>query len=173
MKQRVHRHEVIQPLDPSYKLIPLTQGQNAIVDAENYEWLNERNWNARWNNNTKSFYAVAWSNVRMHRLILGCQPGERGDHENRNTLDNRKNNLRKCTESQNSANRIRHKAGKSGFRGVYPSGTKWQAYVGYKGKLIYLGIFDIREDAAKARDEATIELHGEFAVLNFPGGSHV
>lgn len=173
MKRRVQRHEVIQPLDPSYRLIPLTQGQNAIVDTEDYEWLNQSNWYAQWNRLTESFYAQ--SNIKdikiiMHRLLLGCGHGEQGDHKNRNSLDNRKQNLRKCTNSQNKANTRRIKTGKSGFIGVTRCKRKWKARIGINRKSINLGYFRTPEEAAKKRDKAAIKFHGEFAVLNFPGG---
>src|SRR5271169_5862239 len=100
MARRVVRHEVVQPLDASYRLIPLTQGLNAIVDTDDYAWLNAFPWYASKVTNSESF--IARTNRKdesgkrffhvMHRLILGCGPGEEGDHRNHNTLDNRRFN---------------------------------------------------------------------------------
>ncbi len=53
-KRRMKRHAVTQPLDPSYRLIPLTQHQNAIVDTADFDWLSQWNWHA--NLCDKGFY---------------------------------------------------------------------------------------------------------------------
>src|ERR1039458_4364864 len=104
MKLPVKRHEVIQPPDPSVRLIPLTKGQNALVDAFNYEWLMQWNWQAHLSPHTKTFYATRWEgsikrSVAMHNIILGIPRG--GDHiHNGETLDNRVANLRASTRSE-------------------------------------------------------------------------
>src|ERR1700719_1891410 len=126
-KQRVVRHAVTQPSDQSYRLIPLTQGQNAIVDAADYEWLNQWNWFADWSEPTKSFYARRHKKtedghypiVRMSREILKCGPGEEPDHKNHDTLDNRRENLRLSTHSQNCCNKRISPKNTSGFIGVH------------------------------------------------------
>src|SRR5882762_1985840 len=103
-RHRVSRHEVTQPLDESYRLIPLTQGQNAIVDAADFEWLSKWNWQAQWDEHTKGFYArralYGGGAVIMHRLIYKS-PCKQVDHKNHNTLDNRKLNLRGCNQQEN------------------------------------------------------------------------
>jgi hypothetical protein len=94
------RHEVIQPLDTSYRLIPLTQNQTAIVDVSDYEYLNQWNWHAQYSKAVKGFYAVRWmeggGTLQMSRAILGLQYGNptEADHRSGNTLDNRRDNLR-------------------------------------------------------------------------------
>jgi hypothetical protein len=175
MKQRVKRHAVTQPLDQSYRLIPLTQEQNAIVDFEDFEWLSQWNWCAQWYKSTRSFYAIRgetgadgkWTIVLMHRAILKCGPKEEGDHKNLNTLDNRKENLRKSTKSQNKANCKKYRCNSSGFKGVYASGSRWYSVIRKNRGLVRLGSFDTPEQAAHAYDEAAKKLHGEFARLNF------
>jgi hypothetical protein len=174
MKRRMKRHAVTQPLDQSYRLIPLTQGQNAIVDTADYDWLNQWNWTATWCPFTKSFYAQRrlpnyGKLISMHRFILGCQPGEEGDHKNNNTLDHRRNNLRKCNSRQNRRNQRVCRGGSSKYKGVCWNKVrrKWRAIIKTGEKQKHIGLFASEEDAARAYDAAAIRYFGEFAHLNF------
>jgi len=125
-----HRHLPYPPLQSSHlqlcrvsgaamtetRTIPLTQGQVALVDEADFEWLAQWKWYARWAENTQSFYAVRNERsvgsssrqraVFMHREILQLRPGDprKGDHQNGDTLDNRRSNLRHATSSQNTIN---------------------------------------------------------------------
>jgi hypothetical protein len=165
------RPEVTQPSDPSIRLIPLTQGQNAIVDAADFDWLSRWNWCACFDPTTKSFRALRpHPTVYMHREILGCTEREEGDHRNHDTLDNRRGNLRKCTQAQNNANKRKYAKGSSSYKGVrwHKIGRKWEAYIGASTSHKYLGLFIPEEDAARAYDVAALELYGDFAHLNFP-----
>jgi hypothetical protein len=169
MKLPVKRHEVVQPLDNSYRLIPLTQGQNAIVDVEDFERLSQFNWTAEWSKEARTFYAfrqVDGKSLRMHTFIMGVL---HVDHRNHEGLDNRKQNLRKCSGSQNQANLRKSTRNKSGFKGVSwnTSRKQWVAQLQCRGKHYWLGLFNTKEEAARAYDEAAKIHHGEFAVLNF------
>ena len=175
MKRCVPRHKVTQPLDASYRLIPLTQGQNAIVDVGDFEWLSQWNWLAMWAHGARSFYAERNRTPDldcryMHRLILGCSPGELGDHINCNSLDNRRCNLRKCTGTENRQNRRINRNNTSGYRGVAYSKEqrKWVAYLRGSTERIFLGYFETPEAAALARDDAARIHFGIYAKLNFP-----
>lgn len=110
--------------------------------------------------------------VRIHNLILDRPPREGKlvvDHINGNVLDNRKCNLRVCTHAENMRNITKRRKGNtSGYTGVSKCGKRWAASIGDRGKTIYLGSFGNKEEAARARDLKAIELHGEFASLNFP-----
>lgn len=179
MKRPVKRHEVVQPLDTSYRLISLTQGQNAIVDLGDFEYLSRWPWYAQWNPHTKSFYAKRNSRpnskgkrtcIRMHSVILGLKIGEEGDHKNHDTLDNRLENLRKSTQTQNLHNTRTRAKNSSGYKGVsWHKGTeKWCAQIQVSDKKKHLGLFSSPEDAARAYDKAARTANGEFAFLNFP-----
>lgn len=144
--------------------IKLTQGKVAIVDDADYEWLSQFKWCL-----TAGKYAGRCINgnvVLMHRIINKTPEGVWTDHINENKLDNRRSNLRDCTSAQNKANVTRRKDNTSGFKGVAVFRKKWQAYINKDGKRIHLGHFEKKEDAARAYNEAAVDIFGEFARLN-------
>ena len=109
-------------------------------------------------------YAVTNINKKrmsMHKL-LGCK---RYDHINRNKLDNRKQNLRYCTEQENNMNKSMPSTNTTGVMGVtYRDNMgKFQAQLGLNGKCIYLGIYINKDDAIKARLTAEARYFKEFA----------
>jgi hypothetical protein len=176
MKRHVKRHAVIQPLDQSYRLIPLTQGQNSIVDAKDFERLSLRNWYAVWSPHTKSFYAatnISLSDgkqrmIQMTTEVLGLEPGIEVDHRNHDTLDNRRQNLRESEGSQNAYNRRKRHDNTSGYIGVswVERLKKWRVLVRSDGRRVSGGCFTLLEEAVEIRDKIAKELHGEFASLN-------
>lgn len=151
--------------------IKLTQGQVAIIDDEDYRLISQRSWHAMRSSHKRTWYAAAnnWKNelTLMHRVILNAPDGLQVDHRNHDGLDNRRANLRLCTNAQNQANRKAQSA--SGFKGVIrtPSTGKYRAHICPAGKFIHLGTFPTAEEAARAYDEKAKELYGEFAALNF------
>ncbi len=153
------------------KLIPLTKGKFAIVDAEDYELLNRYKWHV--NKGGRTYYARSQEKgkpIRMHRLITDAPKGLFVDHINHNGLDNRKKNLRLCTRTQNARNRLPRRGGFSKYKGVSWN-TKRKVFIAaisVGGKKQYLGYFDDQIKAAKAYDKKAKELFGEFAYLNFP-----
>lgn len=165
-KNRVKRHVVTQPLDESYRLIPLTQGQNAIVDVEDFERLCKWNWCAHWKPRINSFYAVRSDGfTSMHRAVIGPD-SEEIDHRSHDSLDNRKQNLRQCTRAQNQYNRKVNRNNKSGFKGVRWEKDQWRSRIKINGKLLHLGFFRSKEEAAKAYDDAAKIHFSDFAHLN-------
>ena len=118
-------------------------------------------------------YAVNGSRRNgIHRVVMDAPPGMDVDHINGDRLDNRKQNLRVCTRSQNSSNKKLRRDSKSGFKGVYQTRSgRYQAYIGVPntaGQHEWLGTYDTGEEAARVRDRRAIELQGEFVYTNFP-----
>lgn len=109
-------------------------------------------------------YAQMWldgKNVLLHRYIMGADPGQEIDHINGNKLDNRVENLRICTKSENMQNR--RTWSKYGHKGICKNGKKWQANIYKGGKRYFIGNYDTIEQAKIAYRDKSIELYGSFA----------
>jgi hypothetical protein len=159
-----------------FRRIYLGEGEWTILDQEDYYRLGNFNWTI--NGSGNRYYAVRnvktetgkTKRVYMHREIMNPPPGLCVDHKNNDSLDNRRENLRLATRSQNMQNRPKRKNTTSKYIGVHfvKATGKWDARIRYEGKLILLGRFDSEIDAARAYDAAARKYHGEFARLNFP-----
>lgn len=108
--------------------------------------------------------------IFMHRLILKPSKGMFIDHVNRNKLDNRRTNLRICTEQENSLNKASPCTSLTGYKGISFSCNKkggFQVQVGKDGKYYTGGkvFYDLKEAIEKA-NELLLKYHGRFAVLN-------
>jgi len=164
------RPKIRQPADPNTRFIPLTKGRFAIVDAADYDWLNQYKWCASASRNR--FFArsaVKGKGIWMHRLIMNPPAGMVVDHIDGNSLNNKRENLRICTARQNSYNRKGYGTA-SKYKGVHwnKSTKRWVAVIKHYGVSIFLGSFNSEINAAKAYDKKAKELFGEFSYLNFP-----
>lgn len=154
--------------------IPLTKGKFAIVDAEDYEQLSQWKWNYHRDGYAiRTFYVDGKKVTKsMHHQIALPPPGLQIDHKNLDGLDNRRDNLRVATRSQQRSNqkRFKSKVG-SQYKGVHPNDSRykkpWRALIMCQGKHFSLGNFYAEEEAAKAYDAKAKELFGEFAYTNF------
>jgi hypothetical protein len=157
------------------KSVKLSKGLFALVDDEDFEKVSAFKWSASTHKTPYAIRSFGPKNHRqfeyMHRFIVGADPNLDVDHENGNTLDNRKENLRIASRSDNMKNRNHSVIAKSGFRGVYAkkgAGKPWYARIVKYGKVKHLGYFYTAEEAAKAFDKAAKEIYGEFCGrLNF------
>ncbi len=157
------------------RLIPLTQGQYAIVNARDYKWLMKWKWFAVWNPCTKSYYASRNQsigngdqiNVRMCREILGLKHGdpEIGEHKNCVTLDNRRKNIRRASHAQNMQNMRMVKRNTTGYKGVqlHADGKHYVGHFRANGQEVYVGFFKSKITAHEAVVAARKQHHGEFA----------
>ncbi len=156
--------------------IALTQGYVALVDDEDFEELNQYSWHI--SQNKHLIYAIrnhpVYPNyritVKMHRQVIRAQNGEIVDHINGNGLDNRKENLRIVTGSQNCANKRAWVGRTSKYKGVswHKQHSKWYVSIYANKKHVFLGLYDDEIKAAKAYDRKALEIFGEFAKTNFP-----
>lgn len=154
--------------------IPLTRGQIAIVDDEDYEWLSRWKWRAMYVKDMDTFYAVrsSWDGhtrrtILMHREILRLQKGDRreGDHRNHETLDNRRGNLRVATRTEQVYNTRMKRTNTSGFKGVYRNRNGYSAKIRIDGRQVYLGTRRTPAEAHSLYVEAATKHHGEFACI--------
>lgn len=157
------------------KEISLTQGMVALVDDEDYERVVATGpWQAH--KARHCWYAdhslMPGKTLRMSRLIVNAHPGQIVDHANGDGLDNRKANLRICTNAQNCANQSKTKSRSGGpttsrFKGVsrHKCG-RWQATICIDRVVHYLGLFGSELDASNAYDVAALQWFGEFARPN-------
>lgn len=159
--------------------IPLTKGYVAWVDEADAEAVGKFKWRALI---SSGGHVYAERNERgksilMHREILGLPcPGSKPmvDHADRDSLNNRRINLRLCPAgaTHNRANtRKQTKPCTSKYKGVYFDRWhgRFSAGVRFHGFYYRVGRFDNELDAAHAYDALAIELFGAFALTNFGG----
>jgi len=111
-----------------------------------------------------NYVVSSGGSLLLHRLLLDAPDSMEVDHKNRNTLDNRRANLRLATHADNRHNLCSRRGG-SQFKGVcyFKPAKKWRAQIASK----HLGYFRSEETAALAYDKAAREQFGEFARTNF------
>lgn len=152
---------------PIVRQIPLTQGKVALVDEEDYEMVSQFKWYAHLAHNIwyarRSVHTPRQFAIRLHRFILDAPSDMQVDHINGDGLDNRRANLRLCTETENNRN-ARKKPGSSRFKGVHwhKASCKWCAAIQVNLRRLHLGLFDSEEAAHRAYCEASAKYHGKF-----------
>jgi len=145
--------------------IELTKGKVAIIDKEDVDKIKNHSWCAVAGKHG-TFYAESRINTKIMR-IQWIIKGKWYDHINNDPLDNRKENLRKCTVLQNNRNQSPLSA-TSKYKGVCKKrGRKnWSVAIGFNYKQIYIGSFKTEKEGAVAYDKKALELYGKFAWLN-------
>ena len=167
------------PSEPLYRLIPLTQGQWAIVDIADYNWLMQWHWYAKWNRSTRSFYAIRnvrletgkRTNVSMNREILRLLRGDKrkADHKDHITLNNRRENLRIVSNAENCRNQRVRASSTTGHKGISVNHGKYQANIRANGGIIHLGSFPLTPEGLISASEiyqfAADLYYGDFTFL--------
>lgn len=173
-RYKLDRKNICQPEDDSIRYIALSKGKHTIVDAEIYEELNKYHWYAYKHPQKYSYYAVREvrdengyvSILKMHNVILKPREGFTVDHKDYlQTLDNRTENLRYATASQQMANRGKFRNSTSPYKGITlrPECNLWRARIVINGKRVGLGHYKTAEEAHAAYSKAAIAHFGEFA----------
>jgi hypothetical protein len=172
----MHLIEQVPQPQSEYRIIPLSRGLHAIVDAEDFDRVSAFPWYAAFVKNAASFswYAVRTARknepgprrVYMHRFIANATGKVKIDHRNPSeSLDNRKSNLRDASTSQNGFNRGVQKNNKAGLKGVGVRKDRrgYRSRITFQGEELHLGTFDTKEEAHAVYVAKAKELHGEFA----------
>ena len=151
-------------LSGEYGIGYTSKGEEFYFDLEDYDKIKDYCWN-------KHKEYITTRNVSgyilFHRLVLGISDENIAvDHINHNKSDNRKNNLRFVTDSQNSMNRCISSHNTSGITGVNKCNGKWTARIGVNTKRIFLGNYDNFFEAVKARKEAEEKYYKEYSYDN-------
>ena len=155
------------------KEIELTKGYKAIVDDEDYDHISKFKWHYHEGCAARS----KWVNggpvkIMMHREILGLPfthiDKRQVDHKDHDDLNNRRCNLRICTQSQNLANNNGHRKNllSSQYKGVRKRYQRWCAQISVNGVTRNIGTFDTEVEAAVAYNKKAKDQWGKFAVLN-------
>ncbi len=168
----------LTPHEDGTFLLHMSKGVVSKISAEDAEEVGRYKWRAglyRKENPPKLRVYRRWKckgKIKRQYLsvfLMKPSPGLLVDHKNRDTLDNRRTNLRVCTHSQNIANRAQF-GRREKYKGISKESgrTKWKCYCRKK----YIGTFETAEAAALAWDAKAREYFGEFACLNFPIASN-
>lgn len=149
----------------------------AIVDDCD-KILGELNWTLKGDNKVQYAYrksaADKTSNIFLHRIIMErmlegrkLEKHELIDHINGNGLDNRRENLRLATSSQNQANKGKGRNNTTGRKGVFwnKNTKKWYSQITVNRKIIFIGLFNTLDEAYEAYCKKAKELFGEYARL--------
>ena len=147
------------------KTLEIKPGFVALVDDSDFDLLTARNW---YISSRQNRHYLKSGGLYFHHLVLPNSSSLDVDHINGNCLDNRRENLRLVTRSQNCANKVKSKSNTSGYKGVHfcIQTGKWRAIIMVKGKSKGLGRFATKEEAAQRYNQAACAYYGEHAKLN-------
>ncbi len=151
--------------------VKLTRGLVTIIDTEDLEFVSRWKWCAQRSGNTDYAHRKhGKTTVKLHRALLDAPKGMQVDHINGNGLDNRRSNLRLCTQVENRRNSQKQTGSISEFKGVSKQKGRDKAWTAslYVGNKRYMRYFFTELEAALAYDAMAKEHFGEFAKLNFP-----
>lgn len=135
-----------------------------LIDLEdlnkikNFHWFNHNGYWFAWDRKNHKL-------LKLHNFVYEPREGYIVDHIYGERFDNRKEKLREVTSYHNTLNHGLRENNKSGFTGVVfsKSKNKWESYITFNKRRIYLGSFMYKKDAIKARKQAELKYFGEMA----------
>ncbi len=145
----------------------LATGEAVSVDDRDLEWAEDFSWrrllNRRDGRGSKT-YVMNGEGRLIHRLLTNAPPHLQVDHIDGDGLNNRRQNLRLSTRSQNACNRGKQLNNTSGYKNVYWSkqAGKWLAAVKTNQRMQNLGLYETKEEAHSVVCKARRLLHGDF-----------
>ena len=153
------------------------KGYDVLIDEEDYDKVMSITWTASIIDRDHPhiyFRCFTRKNGKfgikyfLHRMLINAPKDMHVDHINRNTLDNRKSNLRLCTFTENMRNRPKYATNTTGYRGVtyHKRDKMYQAQIKVNGKRLFLGYFTTAEEAHEAYKEASRLYHGDFGCID-------
>ena len=131
-----------------------------LLDDDDYDkFIKEKPLRVKFDKTINNFY-VYQNLVAVHRIITKCPQGMCVDHINRNTLDNRKCNLRVCTQQENNNNRKVRCTCKTGYPGIHieKETGKYITRIIFDGVRYYIGKYNTLEEAIKKQTERRKQL---------------
>ena len=153
-------------LSNDYGIGYTVKNEQFLFDLEDYDLISDRCWYV----NANGYLTAKRNNVSilLHRIVTHCPNDMKVDHINHNKLDNRKVNLRVCTDMENSKNKGLRKDNKSGVTGVVWNNdkNKWTVNIRCNNKRMYLGAYDDFDTAVKVRKQAEEKYFGEWSYDN-------
>lgn len=145
----------------------IIDGFEVMIDDEDLERVLKFHWGKHKAPHNKGIYFANFSKankyITLHRFIIGACDGDIVDHKNRDTLDNRKVNLRICSVANNTHNSGAMITNRLGIRGVTKRGNTYSARICVDKKPIHIGNFKTSEEAALAYKKASLDYYGEFS----------
>lgn len=154
--------------------IRLENGGFAIVDRKDAPLVRSYHWFRMGPKGRE--YARGWipqwkKQMAMHRFLVDAPPGLQVDHINRNRVDNRRENLRLVTQSENMRNIAGQRRRRSRYKGVDLHIVRGRGYWRWSIRIhgeLRSGPAASEIEAAKKYDWLACLYYPQFAKLNFP-----
>lgn len=149
--------------------------KEVYIDTEDKEKVQKYHWNVSKRKRPENTFNVVTpknnelDSTLLYRYIMEVSKELNVDHRDGDPFNNRKSNLRICTQADNNKNLGTKKSNKSGYKGIFwyyfKNVNKWAVTIKYNKKTINLGYYNDIEEALKVRNEAELKYFGEYARL--------